>query len=49
MHDHDDFDTALWIWQGGLMLGTKVETDDIVNAVDKIHNNATKIKQEPGA
>ena len=38
------FHSALWIWNGGLMLGTKSDMDDIVNAVDKIHNNVAKIK-----
>ena len=38
------FDSAIWIWNGGLMLGTKSDMDDVVNAVDKIHNNAAKIK-----
>jgi len=38
------FDSALWMWQGGLMLGSKADMDDIVNAVDKIHNNVAKIK-----
>ena len=38
------FDTALWIWHGGLMLGTKSDMDDIVNAVDKVHNNVAKLK-----
>ena len=38
------FHSALWIWNGGLMLGTKSDMDDIVNAVDKFHNNVAKIK-----
>ena len=38
------FDSAIWIWHGGLMLGSKSDMDDIVNAVDKIHNNAAKLK-----
>ena len=38
------FDSAIWIWNGGLMLGSKSDMDDVVNAVDKIHNNVAKIK-----
>jgi dTDP-4-amino-4,6-dideoxygalactose transaminase len=38
------FDSAIWIWHGGLMLGSKSDMDDIINAVDKIHNNVAKIK-----
>jgi len=38
------FETAIWIWHGGLMLGSKADMDNIVNAVDKIHNNVAKIK-----
>ncbi len=38
------FDSALWIWHGGLMLGTRSDMDDIINAVDKIHNNIAKLK-----
>ncbi len=38
------YDSALWIWHGGLMLGSKSDMDDIVNAVDKIHNHAAKLK-----
>ena len=38
------YDSALWIWHGGLMLGSKSDMDDIVNAVDKIHNNVAKLK-----
>ena len=37
------FESALWIWQGGLMLGSKSDMDDIINAVDKIHNNVAKL------
>jgi len=37
------FDSAIWIWHGGLMLGSKADMDNIINAVDKIHNNAAKI------
>ena len=40
------FDSAIWIWHGGLMLGSKSDMDDIVNAVDKIHNNVAKIKDK---
>ncbi|MDR2116981.1 MAG: DegT/DnrJ/EryC1/StrS family aminotransferase [Planctomycetaceae bacterium] len=38
------FNTALWIWNPALMLGSKSDMDNIVNAVDKIHNNVAKIK-----
>ena len=38
------FDSALWIWHGGLMLGTRSDMDDIINAVDKIHSNIAKLK-----
>ncbi len=38
------YDSALWIWHGGLMLGSKSDMDDIVNAVDKIHNHAARLK-----
>jgi dTDP-4-amino-4,6-dideoxygalactose transaminase len=38
------FNTALWIGAQGVMLGSKSDMDDIVNAVDKIHNNVAKIK-----
>jgi len=38
------FNTAIWIWNPALMLGTRTDMDDIVNAVDKIHNNVAKIK-----
>jgi dTDP-4-amino-4,6-dideoxygalactose transaminase len=38
------FNSALWIGSQGLMLGSKADMDDIVNAVDKIHNNVEKIK-----
>ncbi len=38
------FDSALWIWHGGLMLGTRSDMEDIVNAIDKIHNNIAKLK-----
>ncbi len=38
------YGSALWIWNGGLMLGTKSDMDDIINAVDKIHNNVAKLK-----
>ncbi len=38
------FDSAIWIGAQGLMLGSKSDMDDIVNAVDKIHNNIGKIK-----
>ena len=38
------FDSAIWIWNGALMLGSKSDMDNIVNAVDKIHNNVSKIK-----
>jgi hypothetical protein len=40
------FDSAIWIWHGGLMLGSKSDMDDIINAVDKIHNNVAKIKDK---
>ena len=38
------YNSALWIWHGGLMLGSKSDMDDIINAVDKIYNNLEKIK-----
>jgi len=38
------FDTAIWIWNTGMLLGSKADMDDVVNAVDKIHNNVAKIK-----
>jgi len=38
------FNTALWVWNPALMLGSKADMDDIANAVDKIHNNVAKIK-----
>ena len=38
------FNSAIWIGAQGIMLGTKTDMDDIVNAVDKIHNNVAKIK-----
>jgi dTDP-4-amino-4,6-dideoxygalactose transaminase len=38
------FHSALWISAQGLMLGSKSDMDDIVNAVDKVHNNVAKIK-----
>ena len=40
----ETFNSAIWIWHGGLMLGTKSDMDDIVNAVDKIHKNVAKLK-----
>ncbi len=39
------YDSALWIWNGGLMIGSKADMDDVINAVDKIHNNIAKLKQ----
>jgi len=38
------FNSAIWIWNGGLLLGSRADMDNIINAVDKIHNNAAKIK-----
>lgn len=38
------YDSALWIYCAGLMLGTKSDMDDIINAIDKIHNNVAKLK-----
>lgn len=38
------YNSALWIWHGGLMLGSKSDMNDIINAVDKIHNNLAKLK-----
>jgi len=38
------FESAIWIWNPALMLGSKSDMDNIVNAVDKIHNHAAKIK-----
>ena len=38
------FDRAIWIWNSTLTLGSKSDMDDVVNAVDKIHNNVAKIK-----
>ncbi len=39
------YNSALWIWNGGLMIGSKSDMDDVINAVDKIHNNIAKLKQ----
>ena len=38
------FNQAIWMWSGGAMLATKSDMDDIINAVDKIHNNVAKLK-----
>ena len=38
------FNSAIWMMSQGVLLGSKSDMDDIVNAVDKIHNNAAKIK-----
>jgi len=38
------FGNAVWLWDPALMLGSQADMDGIVNAVDKIHNNAAKIK-----
>jgi len=38
------FDRAVWFRNPALLLGSKSDLDDIVNAVDKIHNSAGKIK-----
>ena len=38
------YNSSLWIWNGGLMLGSKSDMDDIINAVDKVHNNIAKLK-----
>jgi len=38
------FNSSIWMMGQGVMLGTKSDMDDIVNAVDKIHNNIKKIK-----
>ena len=38
------YNSSLWIWNGGLMLGTKSDMDDVINAVDKVHNNIAKLK-----
>ncbi|MCL2710900.1 MAG: hypothetical protein FWE95_08470 [Planctomycetaceae bacterium] len=38
------FESAIWIWDPALLLGSQADMDSIVNAVDKIHNNAAKIK-----
>lgn len=38
------YNSALWMWQGGLMLGTKSDMDDIINAIDKVHNNVANLK-----
>lgn len=39
------YGSALWIWNGGLILGTKSDMDDVINAVDKIHNNIAQLKK----
>jgi dTDP-4-amino-4,6-dideoxygalactose transaminase len=39
------FNSAIWIGAQGIMLGSKSDMDDIVNAVDKIHNNIARIKK----
>lgn len=39
------YNSSLWIWHGGLMLGSKSDMDDIINAVDKIHQNIAKLKE----
>ncbi len=38
------YNSSLWLWHGGVMLGTRSDMDDIINAVDKIHNNISKLK-----
>lgn len=38
------YDSSLWIWHGGLMLGSKSDMDDIINAVDKVHSNIDKLR-----
>ncbi|MDD2475512.1 MAG: DegT/DnrJ/EryC1/StrS family aminotransferase [Dysgonamonadaceae bacterium] len=38
------YNSSLWMWQGGLMLGSKSDMDDIINAFDKVHNNVAKLK-----
>lgn len=38
------YHSSLWLWNGGLMLGSKSDMDDVVNAVDKVHNNIAKLK-----
>jgi len=38
------FESAIWFWNTGALLGSKADMDDIVNAVDKIHHNAAKIR-----
>ena len=38
------YNSSVWAWNGGLMLGTKSDMDDVINAVDKIHNNIAKLK-----
>jgi dTDP-4-amino-4,6-dideoxygalactose transaminase len=38
------YNSSLWMWNGGVMIGTKSDMDDIINAVDKIHNNIAKLK-----
>jgi len=38
------YNKAVWLWHPAFLLGSKSDMDDIVNAVDKIHNNVAKIK-----
>ena len=38
------YNSSLWMWNGGVMLGSKSDMDDIINAVDKVHNNLSKLK-----
>jgi len=38
------FNSAIWMSASGMMLGSKADMDDIVNAIDKIHNNVAKLR-----
>lgn len=39
------YNSSLWIWNAGLMLGSQSDLDDVVNAVDKIHQNIEQLKK----
>lgn len=39
----DTYGKSLWMWHGGLMLGSKSDMDDIVNAFEKVISNIDKI------
>lgn len=38
------YNSSLWMWQGGFLLGSKSDMDDVVNAFDKVHNNIAKLR-----